>query len=134
MPDEQRGPMVRRATPQDADEVRRLSKLFPPSARSGRPAELFEREFSRIIGDDHWLLSVVDGSDGELAGYVLAQYHGPGLRSFFTVGRIRDLHVDPRVRRQGLARELMATVETWAAGRALPLILDWQANPVSVGF
>lgn len=126
--------MVRRARLQDADEVRRLSELFTPSARTERSPELFGREFSRIIADDDWLLAVVEGSDGVLVGYVLAQDHGPGLRSSFTVGRIRDLYVDPRVRRQGLARELMATVANWAAERVLPMVLDWQASPSSVEF
>lgn len=126
--------MVRRATSQDADEVRRLSELFTPSARTERSPELFGREFSRIIGDDDWLLAVVEGSDDVLGGYLLAQDHGPGLRGSFTVGRIRDLYVDPRVRRQGVARELMAAVANWAAERVLPMILDWQASPSSIGF
>lgn len=79
-PSRNAGTSVRPSTPQDSDEVRRLSELFTPSARTERSPELFGREFTRIIGDDDWLLAVVEGSDGVL------------------------------------------------------VILDWQANPASVGF
>ena len=126
--------MVRTAKLQDADEVRRLSEQFAPSARWEQSTELFHREFTRIVCDDRFLLAVTDRVDGQLTGYLLAQDHGPGLRRSFTVGRIHDLFVRADSRLQGIARELMAAAATWAAERPLPMILDWQASPTSIEF
>ncbi|MDQ2738024.1 MAG: GNAT family N-acetyltransferase [Actinomycetota bacterium] len=126
--------MVRAAVAEDADEVRRLSEQFTPSARQERSLELFTDEYARIIDDNRYLLAVADSPSGRLAGYLLAQDYGPGLRHSFTVGRIRDLFVDGRFRRRGIARDLVAAAATWAAERPLPMILDWQAGPGSTDF
>lgn len=126
--------MVRAANLQDAGEIRRLSEQFAPSAHWEQPADLFTIEFARIINDGSYFLAVADDSDAELAGYLLAQDHGPGLRHSFTVGRIRDLFVEEQHRRQGIARALVAAAAAWAGERPLPMILDWQAGPTSVDF
>ena len=123
---------VRAAGPGDAATVRRLTVSFGAAGESV-PDDLFEAEYARIVADDTWLLLLVQDA-GIVRGYALAQDHGPGLRARFTTGRLRDLYVDPEVRRRGAGRALMAAVVTWTRARPLPMILDWQAPASAVDF
>lgn len=123
---------VRRALSSDAEVVRRLAEAF---GGAGDPVtrRLFDREYARIISADDWLLTVVE-EGGAVRGYALAQDYGPGLRSAFTTGRLRDLFVEPTFRRRGCARALVEAVSSWARARPLPMILDWQASASAVEF
>lgn len=102
---------VRPAVSGDVADVRRLTAAFG-GAGDLMTGSLFDREFARIISDDGWLLAVVVDA-GAVRGYALAQDYGPGLRSPFTTGRLRDLFVDPTSRGRGCARALVEAVSAW---------------------
>ena len=126
------GLVVRPARPEDAAEVRRLSISFTPAAQEV-PPDAFHTRFAQFLADASWCLPVAQARGG-LVGYGLAQDFGPGLRATFTTGRIHDVFVDPDTRLGGTGRALMEFIFDWSRTRPQPMILDWQANPLAVGF
>ncbi|MGO4227241.1 N-acetyltransferase family protein [Arthrobacter sp. YAF34] len=126
------GLVVRAARPEDAAEVRRLSISFTPAAQEV-PPEAFQTRFAQFLADAAWCFPVAQARGG-LVGYGLAQDFGPGLRATFTTGRVHDVFVDPGTRLGGTGRALMEFIFDWSRTRPQPMILDWQATPLAVGF
>ncbi|NUR71551.1 MAG: GNAT family N-acetyltransferase [Hamadaea sp.] len=125
---------IRPATTADLDRLYRLALEFDTlGTATTAPRTAYDARMGEILDDErHLVLLAIDGSAE--AGYALAQDYGANPRREFTVGRLHDLFVLPGMRRQGIARQLMAEVTEWCRNRPLPMILDWQSRLDAVPF
>jgi ribosomal protein S18 acetylase RimI-like enzyme len=113
---------IRNAQPEDVgllmSLVERLESELPDLPYPEDPVEVERRKVEQMV-DDGVALIAEEGDDA--VGYVLARYgdHGPA-----TV-YVSDLWVDSKLRRQGVARELLRQVsEAAAAHGSTHLVLD----------
>ena len=69
--------------------------------------------YDALVEDARWLIVVAE-SGGDLVGYAAAQDYGPRLRatSAGRFGRLHDVYVVERHRRQDVGRSLMRAVES----------------------
>lgn len=102
---------VRRATPDDADDVWPLARAFATSFVLDRTA--FDRSYPDLLADAGSLVLFATTPDLGVVGYLLAHTH----RTFLANGPVAwigEVMVDEGVRRSGIGRALIAQAEDWA--------------------
>jgi len=82
-----------------------------------------ERYAERLIErrDDQFTRAFVAEVDGQVVGYILGaviDLH-PDLFEYVAAGFIADVYVDLAYRRQGIARELVTTINAWFADQGV---------------
>jgi ribosomal protein S18 acetylase RimI-like enzyme len=100
---------VRQATPADATELARMLDLFDHFGAT--PAQVS----TRMQACQHVLTTFLGEIDGQLAGFACLRLV-PHLQGDEPYAELTDIYVDAPMRRQGVARALIAHLE--AAARA----------------
>jgi ribosomal protein S18 acetylase RimI-like enzyme len=146
--------VVRRAVPEDAEEVLRLRQVMIDSvsagpAASGDPAEWHSRSLPTVRGrlanpDGSFAAFVVDHPDrpGTLAALVAGtiEYRiGRAGNPHGRVGHVFSVATDPGARRRGYARACMETLLDWFRERGVAQVdlnASEQAEPLyaALGF
>jgi ribosomal protein S18 acetylase RimI-like enzyme len=130
---------VRRATPDDADELMRLRVVMmtglsgatepEPGPWLKEGADVLRRQLADPT--DRLAAFVVDRPDGGLAACVVGaideRLPGPGGRSPLK-GYVYNVATDPGYRRRGYSRACMQALLAWYAARDVPLV-DLRASP-----
>lgn len=137
---------IRRVEPRDAAAIARLWQELSdyhvgldermPRPTRGSAQRYAERLLQRR--DDPDTRTLVAEVDGEVVGYILGAVIDlqPDLFAHQDTGFIADLYVDPAHRRQGIARELVETLNAWFERRGVRQI-ELQvasANPDAIAF
>jgi GNAT superfamily N-acetyltransferase len=130
---------VRRAAPEDADELMRLRVVMMsglPGATPPEPgpwlqvgADILRRQFADPA--DRLAAFVVDRAEGGLAACVVGaideRLPGPDGRNPFK-GYVFNVATDPGYRRRGYSRACMEALLAWYADRDVPIV-DLRASP-----
>ena len=109
---------IRRATPDDLDEVFSLASDLATSFDVEKRS--FSASFQNILSDDHAFL-LVAADDEEVVGYCLGFEHD----TFFANGKVawvEEIMVNGSRRKKGVGRALMTAVEEWSASRGAKLV------------
>ena len=103
----------------DLDPLRRLRRA-PGYGAAGVTAQRL-----RVVADrGRWLVAEVDGT---VVGFVVGSVHETTPEDELEVvsakrGRVAELYVQPHYRRRGIARNLMAEIETWCRGQGCQMV------------
>ena len=100
---------VRKATPADATELTRMLDLFDHFGAT--PAQVS----TRMLACQHVLTTFLGEIDGHLVGFACLRLV-PHIQGDEPYAELTDIYVDAPMRRQGVARILIAQIE--AAARA----------------
>lgn len=133
LPDSQKVPVVRRATPADLPGIGRLGALlvethhdFDPrrflAARPGTP-EGYASFISTQLEDPDIAVLVAD-DDGDVIGYAFAAVEGydyMALRG--PAGVLHDIIIDPEYRGRGVGRLLLDAALTFLRSRGVPRVV-----------
>jgi GNAT superfamily N-acetyltransferase len=142
--------LVRRATPEDAEEVLRLRQVMLDSVRGGNPATDWQAESLPT------LRARLAEPDGDFAAFVVDHPERPGTLAALVagtvdyrigrtgnplgiVGFVFSVATDPDVRRRGYARACMDVLLEWFRARGVrrvQLTASREAEPLyaSLGF
>ena len=138
---------VRPAAPQDKDALAQLWQALVdyharlddrlPRAAQGAATRYAERLLRRV-GRDSSTRAYVAEVDGQVVGYVLGSVLAlhPDLFEQRDAGFIADLFVLPAYRRRGIARRLVAAINTWFAEQGMRTV-EWSvaaANAEGIRF
>ena len=109
---------IRKATPDDVDEVFSLASDFATSFDVEKRS--FRASFQNVLTDDHAFLRVA-ADDEEVVGYCLGFEHD----TFFANGKVawvEEIMVSGSRRKEGIGRSLMTAFEDWSASRGAQLV------------
>ena len=109
---------IRKATIEDSDSIFSLVKNFATSFAPERDA--FDHSLEQLLSDDSVLMNVAM-IENEIVGYCLAFDH----YTLYANGRVtwvEEIMTRDDLRKQGIGRKLMASVEIWASARESKLI------------
>jgi GNAT superfamily N-acetyltransferase len=112
------GLLIRKATPDDADAIFVLVAEFATSFRPEK--EAFLVSLKSLLPDESALLVVAE-LDGDVVGYCLGFDH----YAFYANGRVswvEEIMVRTDLRKKGIGRALMETLEVWAEERGSKLV------------
>jgi GNAT superfamily N-acetyltransferase len=122
---------VRRLTP-DQVSTSLLAAVAHPKVWEADPDGCVARTRAHAGRDDRFIAIAYAGT--QPVGAVEAQDYGTSVWRGFAVIRMHDLFVTPELRRQGIGRQLVEVVLTWARGRPNPGFIEWQASKPAVSF
>lgn len=71
--------------------------------------------------DEQALAEILELENGERAGYLWAVFEKDN-ESGFAFGELREIYIEPELRRQGLSGEVYAYVEAWARKRGAAVL------------
>jgi GNAT superfamily N-acetyltransferase len=129
------GLVLREATPADIPTIARFVRALAEYERLAHEARGTEADFhAAIFGTPRRAGCLVAEVDGEPAG--IALYHWTFSTFLAKHGRwLEDLWVEPRFRRQGIAKALFARLArdtiTEGGGRLAWAVLDWNAPAIA---
>jgi GNAT superfamily N-acetyltransferase len=120
---------IRIATETDWEEFWFLLGLM---GKRDENEELAIQRFRNILNNsDHFVAVAV--KNNTLIGYGWVQDYGFHLRTGKKTSRMHDLFVHPDFRNQGVAKQLLLTIEFWAKNNETNW-LQWNSSPSAVDF
>lgn len=131
--------IIRRATDADLPALGRLGALLLRShhgfdeQRFMAPGYDPEHGYAWFLGTqlkEPAVAVFVAERDGEVAGYLYAAIEPQSWKELRDeAGFIHDVVVDERGRKRGLATRLIQAAVEWLAGRGMPRVVLWTAEP-----
>jgi GNAT superfamily N-acetyltransferase len=122
---------IRRLTPGEVSESL-LAAVGHPKVWAADPDGCIARARAHADNDNRLIAIAYDGT--QPVGAAEAQDYGTSIWRSNAVIRMHDLFVIPELRRQGIGRQLVNEVLTWARARPDAGFIQWQASKPAVPF